>query len=69
MSSAGQLINIVRMRCQAVVQAQVWIVHPILSPGHVIEINETDEIKDPCDNKHENLCKTSPCHFIFMPLL
>ena len=25
----------------------------------------TDEIKDPCDNKHENLCKSSPCHLIF----
>ena len=23
-----------------------------------------DEIKDPCDNKHENPCKSSPCHFI-----
>ena len=24
----------------------------------------TDEIKDPCYNKHENLCKSSPCHLI-----
>ena len=24
----------------------------------------TDEIKDPCDNKHENPCKSSPCHLI-----
>ena len=23
-----------------------------------------DEIKDPCDNKHENPCKSSPCRFI-----
>ena len=34
-----------------------------------LKSTNTDEIKDPCDNKHENLCKTSPCHFIFMPLL
>ena len=24
----------------------------------------TDEIKDPCDNKHANPCKSSSCHFI-----
>ena len=23
-----------------------------------------DEIKNPCDNKHDNPCKSSPCHFI-----
>ena len=23
-----------------------------------------DKIKDPCDNKHTNPCKSSPCHFI-----
>ena len=46
--------------------AGTWVVHPILSPGHMsLKSMNTDEIKDPCDNKHENLCKSSPCHFIF----
>ena len=45
--------------------ASTWVVHPILSPGHMsLKSMNTDEIKDPCDNKHENLCKSSPCHFI-----
>ena len=42
-----------------------WVVHLILSPGHMsLKSMNTDEIKDPCDNKHENLCKSSPCHLI-----
>ena len=70
--SAGQLINSMRMpRCQAVVQAlgsstRYWAL--VMS----LKSMNTDEIKDPCDNKHdkhENLCKSSPCHFICMPLL
>ena len=63
--SAGQLINSMRVRCQAVVQAlgsstRYWAL-VIMS----LKSMNTDEIKDPCDNKHENLCKSSPCHFIF----
>ena len=27
-----------------------------------------DEIKDPCDNKHENPCKSCPCHFTFVEI-
>ena len=42
--------------------AGTWVVHPILSPDHFTEI------KDSCDNKHENLCKSSPCHFICLCL-
>ena len=61
--SAGQLINSMRMRCQAVVQAlglstRYWALIMSLTSMSI------DEIKDPCDNKHENPCKWSPCHFI-----
>ena len=63
---AGQLINSMRMRCQAVVQAfgsstRYWAL--VMS----LKSMNTDEIKDPCENKHdkhENPCKSSPCHFI-----
>ena len=46
--------------------AGTWVVHPILSLDHVIDIKLMiiDEIKDPCDNKHANPCKSSSCHFI-----
>ena len=65
--SAGQLINSRRMRCQAVVQAlgsstRYWAL--IMS----LKSMSIDEIKDPCDNKHENPCKSSPCHFICLCL-
>ena len=63
--SAGQLINSMRMRCQAVVQAlgsstRYWALFMTLS----LKSMNIDEIKDPCDIKHENPCKSSPCHFI-----
>ena len=62
--SAGQLINSMRMRCQAVVQAlgsSTWYWALIMS----LKSMNTDEIKDLCDNniKHENPFKSSPCHF------
>ena len=40
--SAGQLINrdSMRIRCYAGGGTGTWVVHPILSPGHVIEIND-----------------------------
>ena len=61
--SAGQLINSMRMGCQAVVQAlgsstRYWAL--IMS----LKLMNIDEIKDPCDNKDTNPCKSSPCHFI-----
>ena len=61
--SAGQLINCMRMRCQAVVQAlgsstRYWALIMSLTSMNI------DEIKDPCDNKHANPCKSSSCHFI-----
>ena len=37
--SAGQLINSMRMGVSGG-GAGTWVVHPILSPDHVIEINE-----------------------------
>ena len=37
--SAGQLINSMRMRCEGG-GAGTWVVHPILSLDHVIDINE-----------------------------
>ena len=70
--SAGQLINTQQHEDAvpggAVVQAlgsstRYWAL--VMS----LKSMNTDEIKDPCDNKHENLCKSSPCHLIFMPVL
>ena len=57
--SAGQLINNMRMRCQTVLQAlrsstRYWALIMSLKSMNI------DEIKDPCDNKHENPCKSSP---------
>ena len=50
--SAGQLINSMRMRCQAVVQAlgsSTWCWALVMS----LKSMNTDEIKDLCDNKHD----------------
>ena len=43
------------------------VVHPYWALIMSLKLMNTDEIKDPCDNKHdkhENLCKSSPCHLI-----
>ena len=57
--SAGQLINSMRMRYQAVVQAlgsstRYWAL--VMS----LKSMNTDEIKDPCDNKHEIYANQAP---------
>ena len=70
--SAGQqritkLINSMRMRCQALVQAlglSTWYRALIMSLKSI----NIDEIKDICENKHEHPCKSSPCHFICLCL-
>ena len=66
--SAGQLINSMKMRCRR------WCRHlgrpPDTEPWSLsLKSMNTDEIKDPCDNNHENLCKSSPATSFFMPLL
>ena len=44
--------------------ASTWVVHRYWSWVMSLKSMNTDEIKDHCDNKHENLCKSSPCRFI-----
>ena len=65
--SAGQLISSMRIDAVPGGGAGTWVVHSSTRYWALVmslKSTNTDEIKDPCDNKHENLCKSSPCHFI-----
>ena len=48
--------------------AGTWVIHPILSPDHVIEINEQSWNQIPVEINMNNPCKSSPCHFICLCL-